>query len=64
MKTVISAIGSKKLMICGVILGFIVEDAMAKGWSPAHLISAAVVTFGYCLAQGIADGLVALGNRK
>lgn len=61
MNTIMKAVGSKKLMLAGVVLGLMVEDAMSQGWSAAHLFAVAIVTCGYCVGQGIVD---ALGVRE
>jgi hypothetical protein len=59
MQTILASVGSKKLMLVGVVLGLVVEDAMAKSWTAAHLFAVAIVTFGYCIGQGLVDALAA-----
>lgn len=55
MKTLFSAFGSKKLMVVGSVLALVIQDAVSRGWTSAHLFSVAIMVGCYCLGQGLVD---------
>ena len=57
MNTIMASIGSKQLMVAGVVLALIIRDAESRvtGWQWWHAISVAIITGCFCLAKAYQD---------